>query len=291
MSPWMRVVGITVGSVAAAAAVAIIVGTLSWHRAIARAVVQLGRPAPTVSTGDGTVAPAFSPTQLAGLPAPVVRYFMFALRPGQPFIRRARLRWTGEFLVKPGGAWSPFTADQHYGVHPPGFVWDATIRMASLLPVRVRDSYFGGEGALQAKLAALVPLADQRGTPEMASGELLRYLAEAVWLPTALLPSEGVSWTAIDNWTARATLTDGGTTVSLDVQFGAQGEIVSASANRYRLAAGTAVLTPWVGHYRDYARADGMMVPMVAEVEWVLPEQRLPYWRGRIVGVEYAFVP
>jgi hypothetical protein len=48
---------------------------------------------------------------------------------------------------------------------------------------------------------------DQRGTPEPAQVELMRYLAKAVWYPTALLPRQGVRWDLIDEATARASLT------------------------------------------------------------------------------------
>lgn len=264
---------------------AVTVGSLLWDRATARAV---GRLTARVPSRDGAAASSFVREQLAGLPGPVVRYFEFALRRGQPLVRRARVRQAGEFRMR-ADAWSPFTAVQHFSVEPRGFVWNATIRIARLIPVRVRDSYLGGEGVMHGKLAAVVPLVDRCGTPEMAAGSLMRYLAEAVWLPTALLPSEGVAWEAAGDSSARATLTDGAMTVSLDVYFGPRGEIVRASAERYRDVNGTSVLTPWVCHYRDYARTDGMMIPMAGEVEWVTPEGRLPYWRGRTVGVEYEF--
>ena len=148
-----------------------------------------------------------------------------------------------------------------------------------------------GEGATTGKLAGLIPVVDLRGTPEMASGALVRYLAEAVWFPTALLPSDGVSWSTVDDRTARAMLTDGATAVSLDVHFGERGEIVRASAMRHRAVQRGTVLTPWVCHYRDYARTDGMMIPMAAAVEWVLPEKRFPYWRASTIGVEYELAP
>jgi hypothetical protein len=64
------------------------------------------------------------------------------------------------------------------------------------LPVRVHDAYVAGEGRLHATLLALITLADLRGTREMAEGELMRFLAEAPWYPTALLPSQGVRWEA-----------------------------------------------------------------------------------------------
>ena len=67
-----------------------------------------------------------------------------------------------------------------------------------------------GKG-LHVEVFGLVTVADVRGTPAAAQRELLRYFAEAAWYPTALLPSQGVCWEAIDDFTARATLTDGAT--------------------------------------------------------------------------------
>ena len=67
------------------------------------------------------------------------------------------------------------------------------------LPARVHDAYIAGEGILHASLFGLVSVANLRGTPEMAHGELLRFFAEAAWYPTALLPSQGVQWEAVDD--------------------------------------------------------------------------------------------
>jgi hypothetical protein len=287
MIGWISGSVVVVGGLAAGMVATVAIATLLWDRATARAV---GRLTGLAHAPGGPAAVMFWRDQLAGLPAPVVRYFDYALTPGQPLVRGARLRQTGEFAVR-AGQWVPFTAVQHFAVKPPGFVWDASMRMSPLLSVRVRDSYVGGEGAMLGKLAGLAPVVDQRGTPKMAMGTLVRYLAEAAWLPPALLPGAGVRWQAVGDSTARATLTDGATTVSLDLHFGVQGEIVRVSTDRYRDVNGKPVLTPWVGYFRNYQRVDGMMVPMVGEVEWVLPEGRLPYWRGRIVAAEYDFAP
>lgn len=47
--------------------------------------------------------------------------------------------------------------------------------------------------------------ADLRGAlGEVAQGELMRFFAEAAWYPTALLPSQGVRWQAVDDTSARA---------------------------------------------------------------------------------------
>jgi hypothetical protein len=255
-----------------------------WDRDTARAIDRLAAP----SSANAIATPAvYTREQLAGLPAPVVRYFELVLTPGQPLITRARIRWEGEFLIAPGRPWSSFTAEQHYAVQPPGFVWDARIRMIPLIPTRVRDAYIEGTGMLEARVAAIFPVAHAGGTPEMAAGELSRHLGEAVWLPTALLPAAGVRWDAIDDSTARATLTDRGISVSLDVHFGAGGEIVRVSTLRYRDVNGTFVLTPWSARVGEYRRVHGRMIPDAGEAEWTLPDGPRPYWRGRPVDVQY----
>lgn len=278
---WARNVIAITGGLAGTALGAVAVGTLLWNRATARAVRESLPDAPM-----GTAK--FSPEELTGLPEPVVRYFNFALTPGQPLIRSARLEQEGEFRGGLDAPWSPFTAVQHFSAYPRAFVWDASIRMAPLLTVRVRDSYIGGTGGMQARMAGVIPIMNQSDRPGLNAGALLRYLAESAWFPTALLPAQGIVWEAIDGNTARATLTDSETTISLDFHFGLKGEIVRVyTPARFREVNGEDVPTPWEGAFGDYERVEGVMVPKQGEVAWILPEGRLTYWRGRIRGVHF----
>jgi len=119
----------------------------------------------------------------------------------------------------------------------------------------------------------------------------MRFLAEAAWYPTKLLPGDGLSWEAIDETSARATLTDGDTTVELVFTFDEQGMISSVrSAARYREVNGTLVATPWEGRFWNYQENGGMLIPTEGEVAWLLPEGDKPYWRARIEQIEYEFV-
>jgi hypothetical protein len=116
--------------------------------------------------------------------------------------------------------------------------------------------------------------------------ELRRYLAEAVWYPTALRPGGGLSWRAVDDRTARATLTDRGDTDS--ATFTVDGDrVVRVEADRYRQETGDVV--PWTGHFGDYVTVEGIHVPTVAAVEWALPSGPFRYWRARIDGVAVRF--
>ncbi|HEX5829786.1 MAG TPA: DUF6544 family protein [Gemmatimonadaceae bacterium] len=283
----MTVGGTIVGGFALAVAVAAITANVRWGRVTTRKVRLL---APPDSDGAAAGAGRYSTAELAGLPAPVRRYFIYALTPGQRLVRSARVEQEGEFAQR-AGTWDRFTATEHFAVRPPGFVWDATIRMMPLLGVRVRDSYVDGVGTVDARVAGAMPAAHLHGTREVAEAALQRYLAEAVWLPTALLPSAGVGWTGIDDASARATITDQGLAVSVTFHFGADGEIVGTSAERYRDVSGAPEPTPWVGRFWDYERIHRMMVPRRGEVAWVLGGERVPYWRGAVRDVAYQPAP
>lgn len=123
---------------------------------------------------------AYSTKELIGLPAPVQRYFRAVLTDGQPMVLAVSVKQTGTFnMSETGEQWRPFVSTQRVIIRRPGFCWDGRIAMMPGLAVRVHDAYVAGEGILHASLFGLVSLVDLRGTPEMAKGELMRFLAEA----------------------------------------------------------------------------------------------------------------
>ena len=230
--------------------------------------------------------------QLKVLPAPVQRYFRVALSDGQPVLAGVRMRHHGTInMGRKSGQWKAFSSDQKVVARRPGFDWDARISVLPGLIVRVHDAYVAGEGRLHAALLGLITVADMRGTDEIAQGELMRFLAEAAWYPTALLPTQGVQWEAVDARSARATLADGSTSVTLLFIFNEQGLIDTIHADaRPRAIADQIIQTPWQGRFWNYQQRDGMLVPLEAEVAWLPPEGAQPYWRGRITDIAYQFV-
>lgn len=280
---------------AAAAGIAVVSGFLAagagarrWRAATRRLVSDL----------DGAARPpaAVSFEAVAALPDPVRRYFQRVLREGQRPIRGARVVQRGTFRSRdtdpdPEAGWSPFRAIQRFTAAPPGFVWDARIRMAPLVSVRVRDGYVTGHASMRGAVAGLFPVVDADDDAGLRAGALSRYLAEAVWLPTALLPGPAVTWTAMDDRHARATLADAGTVVAVEFEFGPGGEIVAVYApNRPRAVPGRKgayVTAPWGGRYGEYEEHGGMLVPTTAEVYWVLEGREQPYYRGRNVSIVY----
>ena len=164
---------------------------------------------------DAARAPVWPRTvhfrELEGLPAPVQRYFRLVLEEGQQMIAGVCVRHRGTFNIgETTDRWKPFSSDQKVVTQRPGLDWSGRVAMILPgLPVRVHDAYAAGEGSLHASLLGLYAVVDMRGTGDVAEGELMRFLAEAAWYPTALLPSQGVHWEAVDDRSAYATLTEG----------------------------------------------------------------------------------
>lgn len=239
---------------------------------------------------ERVAVPQWGGADVGNLPAPARRYFEFALPPFSPLILRAELSWVGGFRARPGGGWMPFTAQQSYTTAPRGFEWKARVGRFPLFRLSVRDRYEDGTGSVAVRWAG-IPLMSRGGTRETGAASLLRFLAESVWLPTALLPSPDCRWEAIDAGRARVTLTDCGLTVSMTVNVDEGGRITTVRAERFRDVRGAGVLTPWVGRFGEYKSVAGMMVPAHAEVEWELPEGPMPYWKGALGRADYEFWP
>lgn len=228
-------------------------------------------------------------SELDGLPPPVQRFFRAVLRDGQPIVTGATLRHSGRFnLGETADRWVPFTSQQRVVTRRPGFVWDARMPMAPGLVVHVHDAYVDGEGLLRPAIAGLFTLTELRGGGHIAAGELMRFFAEAAWYPTALLPSQGVRWQAVDDRSARATLADGPLTLTLHFGFGTDGLMTTVRAeSRGRTVAGRVVPTPWEGRWSGHQRLHGMVVPTRGEVAWLLPEGDKPYWRGTVTALDF----
>lgn len=261
------------------------IGAWRWREATRMLVADLN--AAKISHGAGR----FNARDIADLPAPVRRYFELVLIDGQPMINSVEVELEGMFNMSlDAPQWKPFTSTQLAVADRPGFVWNGRIALFPSIPVCVHDAYVEGEGVLRPALFGLFSLGAIQGEGDIARGELMRWLAESVWYPTVLLPGQGVTWQAVDEASAQATLTDGPITLSMLFRFGEDGLVSGIRVEaRGGLVDGETVMMPWEGQFRDYRRHDGMMVPFYGEVAWITPQGERPYFRGAVSQVTYEF--
>jgi len=268
---------------AAAGAATLVMAARRWERRTRDVNDRLAR-------AGGIHHDVYSERELDALPPVVQRYFRAALVDGQPIVRHAHVVQRGTFnMGTPAAhAWKPFTAVQDFYPLAPGFVWNARVRLLPGVNAFVRDAFADGEGSMRAAAFGLFTVADAHGTPEVASAALVRYLAEMPWVPTALLPSQGVRWSVVSDSSARATLNAGQTTASLVFHFGRDGLPTGCETLRDHDTLKTKM--PWGGTYVGQIERSGMKVPGRAEVFWRLPSGYFPYWRGTIEPT-YETVP
>ena len=277
---WIAIIGVLI---IVSFGIAAIYGSYRWESDTDRLRAKL-------TNGRRTIKPKiYDPKEIEGLPEPVQRFFRTVIKDGQAIVAAVKLSQQGLFnMSETENKWSPFTATQFVITQRLGFDWDARIQMSPGVNAFVHDTYLLGEGSLHASLLGLFTVAKTPSTPEANQGELLRFFAEAPWYPTALLPSQGVRWEAINDTSARATLTDGATTVSVVFQFNAEGTI-----DRFRTEAryrDKLTAMPWGGRFGEYSVRNGMLIPLEGEVGWEYPEGTRLYFKGRTTEISYEFV-
>lgn len=226
------------------------------------------------------------------LPPPVARYLDLALPAGQE-IRLARLEQTGTLRTDPSSdRWLAFDATEVVRPDRFRFEWVARVRVAPLVHLQVTDSLIAGRGSGEVRLGRWIPLGRARESAQMNEATLHRFLAEAVWYPSALRPSQHLRWTAIDDSRADAALTADGVSVSLEFRFGPDGEVTGihtpARWGRFGARLRTAA---WEGHFGELMEVDGLRVPRDGEVGWYVENTWRSVWKGRVRSARYEFAP
>lgn len=219
----------------------------------------------------------YSEEILQDLPTPVQRYFKNVLTDGQPYIQSVRLKHGGQFRTKAEQSWSNIKGEEYFATNPVGFVW-----IGKLPFVAGVDKFVQGRGNLKIKLLSIFPVVDAVGE-KADQGELLRWLGETPLFPTALLPSENISWTAIDDSSAKVIFNNGNIKLEAVFVFNDKGEAISFESQRYK----EEELENWTGYYRDYMEVDGVKVPSEIEAEWNLEEGDFSYAKFKIEEIEY----
>lgn len=162
--------------------------------------------------------------------------------PSQECPTTIQIHQTGEMRLIEQGRWLPFTATQDFAIQQLGFVWRATFQLAPLIYIEVVDSFVQGKGRLEGRLLGSIPFLRAAGS-STDKGELMRYLAELIFFPAALLHNPELHWNELNEFTVEVT---GEPDAGVHYNFDHNGDLVNITApNRPRMVAGHAVETPW----------------------------------------------
>ncbi len=267
-------------AIGVALGVAVKTGARKFRERVARDIAQLFADA----------GPAVGPEDLharrAALPEPIQRYLGFAISEAAPALCTVRLKHGGFLRPKPNGPWLKIQGEEYFAVSRPGFVWHGQAETAEILWVDARDSLLGERGNMLVKFCSAFNVADAHG-PEIDQGASLRWLAEAMWFPFALVGAR-IHWEPVDHRSARATLVQDGLPVAALFEVDAEGKLIRVSGERYYDAGqGKPVLRPWFGRCAEWRDFGGFCVPTSVEVSWILPEGEFCYVRFNVTVLEF----
>jgi hypothetical protein len=167
---------------------------------------------------------SFTEAEVMGLPEPVQGYLKASIKSGTPLALSTRLSMRGSIKI---GRWLPFRAHQLITPHQ-GFVWAA--RVAGL--ISGSDHYANGTGGMAWKLSGAIRVMQADG-PDVSRSAAERAAAEAVWVPTSLLPRFGVEWSSDDDNHITARFKVDGRPIKIDLELDQDRRVRSVLLDRW----------------------------------------------------------
>ena len=224
-------------------------------------------------------SPVVTDLDLAGLPAPVAAYVRFSGAVGQPRVRNVQARIHGRIRAGADATWMTFTGEQvnTYGAAPSRlFFMDATLKG---LPVDVLHLYAGSAATMRVKAISLLSMVNAAG-PALDRAETVTVFNDLCVLAPAALVDAPVTWEPIDAGHARGTFTNGAHTVTAELAFNAQHELVDfVSDDRLRASPDGKTFTAqrWSTPVGDYRLIGNRRVATTGEGTWHAPSPEGPF--------------
>lgn len=216
--------------------------------------------------------------QLDGLPEPVQRYFNYVLKDGQPYISTVRLTHNGFFKTDLKKDFIKISGEQYFSAQKPQFIWKGTTSMFTAC-----DFFIDDKGGLIVTLVNVFNVVNANGS-NYDEGELQRWLAESVWFPTNFLPSEYVSWSALDANSAKLSFHYKAVAFDFIVRFNAIGEITEIQGERFMTSDKK---EKWVCKMANYKEVNNVKIPFSDQAIWRLEDGDHCYAKFEVQKITY----
>lgn len=240
--------------------------------------------------------PPLTEADLASLPPPVQRYVRASGAVGQPQVRSMRLRFSGQIRGSAQAPWMVFTADQTSYFDEPLRLF----RMAATqkgLPADVLHVFARDAASMRVRIAGLIPVITAQGD-DITRAETVTLLNDMVAMAPATLIDPRITWRAIDDRHAEATLTVGKNTVRATLLFNEGGDLVDfVSEDRLQASPDGKQFTRlrwstplsdlrWFGEPRQ-GQPGRVRIAAKADTLWHEPSGAYAYGQFQLLSVEY----
>lgn len=224
-----------------------------------------------------------SEKDLEHLPAIVQQYIIHSGALQQPKIKSFRVVFEGEMRDK-GKDWFTFHSEQYNTIQPASRQFFMNAKMFGIT-IPGYHHYADGKATMQIKLFGLIPIVDIHGK-ELSQAETVTLFNDMCLMAPASLIDERIVWQPIDSLRVKATFTNTPFSVSAELVFNADGELINffsddryavADMKRYRFS------TP----FSQYKKINGRLIGTYGEAIWHYPDGEFVYGKFYLKEVEY----
>jgi hypothetical protein len=235
----------------------------------------------------------FDPGLVSDLPEPAQRYFRYVIAPGARLSTVSEIDMVGELSLGTKGnpGYRRMRARQMLCPYS-GLVWRVEIGRGRMRVVG-SDGLEGEHSWSRFWLFGLLPLVRAGNCRDHLRAAFGRLVGEAAfWAPAALLPQNGVVWEAVDEDTARATVSYHGLTQTVEIRVDAQGCPIWVLIPRWTDANADKVfrVQPFGGFLSEFCEFQGFTLPTRVEAgNFFGTQEYFPFYKARVRAIRFLY--
>lgn len=228
-------------------------------------------------------------TDLGHLPTMVGAYVRRSGALGQPHVRTLHALFHGRIRGGPTKPWMTFTGEQvnTYGSQPSRlFLMDAEMFG---LPIEVLHAFEAGAATMRVKALSLFTMVNASGV-EMDRAETVTIFNDLCILAPSALIDAPVTWDVLDDHHVRGTYTYGTNTISAELVFNDQCELVDfVSDDRTAVSTDGKSFAPqrWSTPMSGYRNIGASRLGTIGEGHWHAPDGEFAYLEYRLDQIAY----
>lgn len=236
---------------------------------------------------SGPAGSVFDPSAIDALPDAAQRYLRYAITPGTPLVSVVEIAMNGQLGLgtKDKPAYRPMTADQILAP-PAGLVWK--VRTG---PVSGSDAAMPETSWTRFWLFNLIPVIRVSGNRDHHRSAFGRVVCEgAFWVPASLLPGRNVVWEDVNADTARAIVTYGDYSQSIELKVEANGQPSRILIQRWSNENADKAFReqPFGGYLSNFREIGGYCLPMHVEGGNLIGTQDyFPFFIANVQQIRY----
>ena len=237
---------------------------------------------------DFTEKRLFTYADLNDQPELLNRFFRSVIKDSTYIAKFITVNQTAQFKTDLTSEWRSLKATQYFTTDIPNYIWVSEIETSQFFWVNAVDSYLNGKGNLLIKLNSSITVADSWGI-ELDKSGLFRYISEAVFFPTKLLPSKNLLWNILDSNIAEIKFTNNENSVVAKLYFDSEFKISKIETyDKYRALEEGFEKSLYTVYFSSYKLVNDLFeVPTSMEVEWDLASGKFKYGKFDITNIFY----